>query len=176
MSAQRSKDVPRSASGGSTRTGARVVREESGVKQELQAKADERDRAMHDVWVRTLAQIPTKFGRFTYVASLRDENSGTYQYFKLALRYTDEEADCFLRASHEQIFREWLNFPLERQRGEVAEYLESIEGERAVVLQTWLTSTSYRNLVPTSAHETERLLFISDLELILEILRTELSA
>ena len=115
-------------------------------------------------------------GRFTYVAGLRNENSGIYHHFTLALRYTDEEADCFLCGSHKEIFREWLNFPLERQRRELEEYLESSEGERAVVLQTWLTSTSYRNLVPTSAHEAERLLFISDLELILEILRNELSA
>ena len=131
---------------------------------------------MHDVWVRTLAQIPTNFGRLAYVAGLRNENSGAYHHFKLALCYTDEEADSFLRARHKQIFREWLNFPLERQRSEFAEYLEATEAERAVVLQTWLISASYRNLIPTGAHETERLLFISDLEIILAILRSELSA
>ena len=153
-----------------------IMREESAVKRELQGKADERDRAMDDVWVGTLAQIPTTFGRLIYVAGLRNENSGTYHHFKLALRYTDEEADCFLRASHKQIFGKWLNSPLEQQRRDLAEYFESIEGERAVVLQRWLTSTSYRKLIPTSARAAERLLFTSDLELILEILRNELTA
>lgn len=132
--------------------------------------------AMNGVWTRTLAQIPTKLGRLAYAAGLRNEDSGTYHDVKFALRNTDGEVDRFLRTSHTQIFSEWLTFPLERQRREVAGYLESIEGERTAFLQTWLSSRSYRNLIPTGAREAERLLFTSDLELILEILLNELSA
>jgi len=178
MPKQRSKDIPRSASGESVRTDARVVSNDPGVQPELQGKADEPDRAreMEDVWVPILCQIPTAFGRIAYVAGLRNENSGTYHHFKLALRYTDEEADRFLRASHQQIFGEWLTFPLEQQRRELKEYLESIKGEREVVLESWLTLQPYRNLIPFGARDAERLLFISDLEVIVEILRNELSA
>ena len=176
MPAQRSKDVPRSASGDSTRTDACVVSNDAGVQRERQRKADERDHAIEDVWVRILSQIPTTFGRVAYVASLRNENTGAYHHFKLALRYTDEEADCFLCASHKQIFREWLNFSLEQQRRDLKEYLEPIEGESEVVLEPWLTLQPYRNLIPSGARDAERLLFISDLEIIVEILRNELSA
>lgn len=135
-----------------------------------------RERAMHDVWSRTLSQIPTTFGRVAYLAGLRNENSGNYQHFGLAQRYSDEDADRVLRSSHEEAFAEWLNYPLERQRKDLEEHLRSIEGERKVVLQTWLTLAPYRNLVPTGTREAERLLYITDLELILEILRNELSA
>ena len=84
-------------------------------------------------------------------------------------------ADWVLGLSHRQVFREWLNFPLEKQRQDLESYLESIKGERKKVLQTWLTLTPYKNLLPVGAVEAERLLYISDLELILELMRNELS-
>ena len=135
----------------------------------------ERERAMHDVWSRTLSQIPTTFGRVAYLAGLRNENSGYYQHFGLAQRYSDEEADRVLWLSHEQVFAEWLNYPLEQQRQDLEEHLRSVEGEQQVVLETWLTLTPYRNLIPAGTREAERLLYITDLELILEILRNELT-
>ena len=138
-------------------------------------EAARRERAMKDVWRRTLAQIPTTFGKVAHLASLRNENSGQYEHFGLAQLYSDEEADRVLALSHHQVFREWLNFPLEKQRRDLEDYLESLEGERKKVLQTWLTLTPYKNLVPVDAVEAERLLFISDLELILELMRNELS-
>ena len=44
------------------------------------------------------------------------------------------------------------------------------------MLETWLTLQPYRNLIPFVTRDAERLLFISDLEVIEEILRNELSA
>lgn len=134
------------------------------------------DRAMQDVWNRTLSQIPTTFGKMIYLAELRDANSGTYRHYGLAQRYTDETADRVLRTSHEQVFSEWLNYSLERQHRDLELYLESLEGDRETLLQTWLTLTPYRNAIPISAREAERLLYISDLELILDLLRNELSS
>ena len=138
-------------------------------------EAGRRERAMKDVWQRTLAQIATTFGKVAHLASLRNENSGQYEHFGLAQLYSDEEADRVLGLSHHQVFREWLNFPLEEQRQDLENYLASIEGERKTVLQTWLTLTPYKNLLPVGAVEAERLLYISDLELILELMRNELS-
>ena len=131
---------------------------------------------MRDVWSKTLSQISTSFGRLAYLAGLRDQNSGRYQHFGLAQRYTENEADRVLRTSHEEIFAEWLNYPLEQQRQDLEEHLRSIEGDRKAVLRTWLTLTPYRNLIPAESRDAERLLYITDLELLLEILRNELSA
>ena len=136
----------------------------------------ERERAMHDVWSRTLSQISTTFGRVAYLANLRDENSGRYQHFGLAQRYSNAGADRVLRSSHEHVFAEWLIYSLERQRQDLEEYLRSIEGDRKAVLKTWLTLAPYRNFIPAGSREAERLLYITDLELILEILRNDLSA
>ena len=149
-------------------------KEDSGTPA-TQEEAARRERAMEDVWERTLSQIPTTFGKVAHLASLRNENSGQYEHFGLAQLYSDEEADRVLGLSHHQVFREWLNFPLEKQRQDLEVYLASLEGEREKVLQTWLTLTPYRNLLPVGALEAERLLYISDLELILELMRNELS-
>ncbi len=151
-----------------------IPKEDSGTPA-TEEEASRRERAMQDMWERTLSQIPTTFGKVAHLASLRNENSGQYEHFGLAQLYSDGEADRVLGLSHQQVFREWLNFPLEKQRQDLEDYLESLEGERKKVLQTWLTLTPYKNLVPVDAVEAERLLFISDLELILELMRNELS-
>lgn len=135
----------------------------------------ERSRALRDLWSRTLAQVPTTFGRIVYLASLRDANTGRYQHFGLAQVYSLEEAAGALLASHIEAFGEWLNYPLARQKSDLEEYLGSLEEDRTTVLRTWLALSPYRNLIPTDATEAQRELFVSDLELILELLRDETS-
>ncbi len=135
----------------------------------------ERDRAAEDVWERTISQIPTTFGRIAYLASLRNENSGRYQHFGLARIYSEEEADRVLRSCHREVFAEWLNFSLPQQRRDLEAYLNSIEDDRKTVLATWLDLSPYRNLGPADATAAERRLYLSDLELILDLLRNELS-
>ena len=68
----------------------------------------DQSRAMRDVWSRTLAKIPSAFGKIVYLASLRNENTGKYQHFGLSQIYSDEDADLVLRESHDEAFREWL--------------------------------------------------------------------
>lgn len=135
----------------------------------------ERDRAAEDVWERTVSQIPTTFGRIAYLASLRNENSGRYQHFGLAGIYSEQEADRVLRLSHREVFADWLNFSLLQQRYDLEAYLNSIEDDRKTVLATWLDLSPYRGLIPADATAAERRLYLSDLELILDLLRNELS-
>jgi hypothetical protein len=135
----------------------------------------ERSRALRDLWNRTLAQVPTTFGRIAYLASLRDANTGRYQHFGLAQIYSTEEAAGALLASHIDTFGEWLNYPLAKQKSDLEEYLGALDEDRARVLETWLALSPYRNLIPAEATEAQRELFISDLELILELLRSEIS-
>jgi hypothetical protein len=135
----------------------------------------ERDRPAEDVWDRTLAQIATTFGRIAYLASLRNENSGRYEHFGLARIYSGEEADRVLRACHQEVFSDWLNFSLMQQRNDLEAYLNSIDDDRKTVLATWLDLSPYRNLIPADSTAAERRLYLSDLELILDLLRNELS-
>jgi len=136
----------------------------------------ERSRAISDLWNRTLTQVPTTFGRIVYLASLRDANSGRYEHFGLAQVYSPEEADRAIRESHVEVFAEWLDYPLAQQRRDLEGYLLALEEDKGTVLRTWVALSPYRNLIPTDANAAQTALFVSDLELILEMMRSEASS
>jgi hypothetical protein len=89
--------------------------------------------------------------------------------------YSPEEADQAIRASHAEVFAEWLNYPLAQQRSDLEEYLLALEEDKKTVLRTWVALSPYRNLIPTDANAAQTTLFVSDLELILEMMRSEVS-
>ncbi|MBI1352960.1 MAG: hypothetical protein GC160_01350 [Acidobacteria bacterium] len=132
-----------------------------------------REERLEQVWNRTLEQIPTHFGRLAYLASLRDHNSGRYRHHGLAQSFGEEEAAKILRLSHETVFSEWLNFRLQEQHEDLDRYLNSMGQDRRSVLETWGTLAPYRVLAPAAAGGAERLLYETDLEIILELLRAE---
>lgn len=131
---------------------------------------------MDDVWERTLGQIPTAFGKLVYLASLLNSNSGCYQHFGLAQLYGADEADRVLKASHEEVFADWLNFGLEQQKGDLEGYLESVADDNRTILEAWSSLSPYRSLPPAAAGDAERHLYFTDLEVILELMRSELSS
>ncbi len=132
--------------------------------------------AASDLWRNTLSQIPSVFGRLVYLCSLRDANSGAYQHYGLAQVFGEEEAGRVLRESHQQIFSNWLCFPLEEQKADLEVYLSGLGEHRRTILETWIQLTPYQNLVPSTAREVERQLYLTDLETILELLRGEYGA
>jgi hypothetical protein len=129
--------------------------------------------AMTSLWRVTLSAIPSTFGRLVYLASLRDVNNDQYHHDGLATVYGALESDQALRESHVQVFADWLAYPLEQQRMDFDVYLQNLDTPRRTLLQTWLRLSPYRNLIPASAMEPERKLYLVDLELILEMLRNE---
>jgi hypothetical protein len=129
--------------------------------------------AAADLWRHTLAQIPTVFGRLVYLASLRNQNTGSYEHYGLVQIFGDSEADRTLRQSHEEVFSEWLNFPLARQKEELAEYLASLDDSPERVLATWTRLAPYRSLVPLGARAVERELYLADLGTVLQLLTRE---
>lgn len=129
--------------------------------------------AASDLWRRTLSQIPSVFGRLVYLSSLRDPNTGQYNHYGLAQVFGFEEADRALRQSHLDAFAEWLSYTLEQQKADLGLYLAGLDGNRRVILDTWIRTAPYRNLVPATAREVERRLYLADLETILELLKNE---
>lgn len=129
--------------------------------------------APSSLWRNTLSQIPSLFGRLVYLASLRAGNSGTYEHHGLALLYGDAEADRALRASHEELFGEWLSYSLEQQKADIDLYLSALAGSRKSIIDTWQRLSPYRNVVPASARLAEKNLFSSDFEMLLSLLKLE---
>ncbi len=117
------------------------------------------------MWRKTLSQIPTVFGRLAFLASLRDQASGRYSHEALARLMGAEDADRTLCNSHHQVFSEWLGFSLAEQKSDLDDYLR-MEGSPRHALH-------YRHLVPPTAREVERQLYVTDLETLLELLQFE---
>ncbi|MCC7174039.1 MAG: hypothetical protein IT159_02495 [Bryobacterales bacterium] len=108
-----------------------------------------------------------------YLTSLRDPNTGRYEHHGLAQIFGDVEADAALAESHSQAFAEWLSYDLEQQKADLDLYLASFEADRRTILSTWIRLAPYRNLVPATARDPDKRLYLADLEALLEILRAE---
>lgn len=121
-----------------------------------------------DAWRHVLSEVPTVFGRLTYLAALRNPVTGEYAHAMLSRLLSAEEADRTLRQSHHQVFFEWLTFNLADQKMDLDEYFR---GGGA-----FLSVAKCRDLVPRSAREVERQLYLTDLETLLELRKAEHSA
>lgn len=122
-------------------------------------------RPAQDLCRKTISQIPTRFGRLVFLASLRDSLTGRYVHETLTNLLGLEDADRLLCHAHHRVFSEWLCFSLAEQKADLDEFLES--EPREVSLQ------QCRSLAPPGAREVERQLYLTDLEMVLELIRHE---
>jgi hypothetical protein len=129
--------------------------------------------AASDLSVRTLAQIPSTFGRLVYLSSLRNSITDVYEHHGLGSVFGEEEADRALREGHERAFADWLTYTLEQQKADLDLYLSALDLPKRQLLRTWQKLAPYRNLIPSSALEAERALYLMDVEALLELLRRE---
>ena len=132
--------------------------------------------ALADLWKHTLYGISSVFGRLTYLASLRDPNSGHYRHYGLSTAFGREECASALRQSHEQVFREWLKLPLPEKSSDLREYLAGVDDKPAVVASNWLRTCYYEILPPDRATRPHRAQFRQELEMLLQILRNGAAA
>jgi hypothetical protein len=126
-----------------------------------------------DLWQRTLAQIPTLFGRLAYLASLRNPNANSYQHHGLAARFGVRASQAALKDSHVELLRDWLTMPLAARKNDLDHYLGEMETPRALVIHNWKRLRVYTQYVPVQALKPERELFLGDLEILLEIISRE---
>jgi len=117
-----------------------------------------------DLWRRTLLQIPTVFGRLVYLSSLRDQETNRYAHITLTALLGAEDADRTLCHSHHQIFSQWIASSLAEQKADLDEYVKDSRAEMQLL-------RLYRDLVPPKAREVERQLYLTDLEMLVELFR-----
>jgi hypothetical protein len=126
---------------------------------------------LDETWGRELAEIETAYGRLVYLASLRDSDSGRYEHYATAPGSRKRVHASFLRL-HEGIFRDWVNFNLERKMADIQLYIRGLDSiDPAELVDAWLRLTPYKNLVPAAIRGPEREQHISDFEAILGLLR-----
>jgi len=117
-----------------------------------------------EVWRKTLSQIPTVFGRLVYLASLRDKETNRYVHPSLSFLLGPEDADRTLCHSHHQVFSQWIGSSLAEQKADLDQYVRDTGGRKYLLQQ-------YGNLVPPTARDVEKQLYLTDLETLVELLR-----
>lgn len=123
------------------------------------------------LWARDLTLISSSYGRLVYIAGLRNPNTGRYEHFGFANSPGSLVANRTLKRIHENVFREWVSFSLERKKSDIDLYVEGLGVDRIQLLDAWLRLTPYKNLVPASIQGPERQKHISDFEAILGLMK-----
>ncbi len=131
----------------------------------------ERRNASADLWLRTLSQIPSVFGRLVYLASLREPNTGRYHHQGLQALFGPDEASRALRLSHNACCREWLRCSLEEQKADLELYLSAQSAGPSEVAGRWLEFDFWRTVLPESIRGAERALFVANVDALLSLLR-----
>ncbi len=127
--------------------------------------------AAHDLWRKTISQIPSVLGRLVYLSGLRNANSGRYEHHGLAAVVGLNEAEEALKISHFQAFQEWVEFRLEEQKADLDLYLGTLNEPKREVVETWILTLRSVSLLPASIHGVEREVFLSDLDALFETLK-----
>jgi hypothetical protein len=132
--------------------------------------------AQADLWKHTLSRISSAYGRLSYLASLRDANSGVYRHHGLAAMFGRDESARALRESHEQTFLEWLEMDLEGKTRDLREYVSNLEDPPDVVL-AYLAATARNEFqLPDGARAAQRRLFHRDFETAVALLSSRSGA
>jgi hypothetical protein len=130
-------------------------------------------RVIEDVTTRTLAAIPTNYGRLLYISSLRDLASGRYRHEGLSAVYPEDAVQQALAHCHEELFAKILETPLARQEWDLRACLGSLEGDFWRVVANWQELESYRLLLPTRVPAYLQALFCSNLRALLGVFAGE---
>ena len=123
--------------------------------------------------MRDLSHIETSYGRLVYLASLRNPDNGRYEHYGDSINLCGmSDASKTLRRVHEQIFKEWVGYALERKKADIELYIVGLDQvDQIELIDAWLRLTPYKNLVPASIQGPEREKHTSDFEAILGLLK-----
>ena len=116
-----------------------------------------------------LSTISSRLERLIFVASLRDLATEADRRIP-ALKFYRAEVGHVLDVEHRAIFEAWLCLNLQQQMLDLKHYLSNQEAPTGAVLDQWTHQKPYRQLIPSSAIQAQRDLFLSDMEAILRIL------
>ncbi len=124
------------------------------------------------LWFRDLMLIESSYGRLVYLSGLRNPNNGRYEHFGFTNCASNLVLSRQLKQIHEDRFREWVGFSLEKKKADIELYISGLpDVDRAELIDTWLRLTPYKNLVPASIPGPECTKHISDFEAILGLMK-----
>ncbi len=131
----------------------------------------QRNRAViEDFSVRTLAAIPSDFGRLYYTSSLKDSDTGQYEHAGLAALYPQTAVDAGLSHCHEELFTRILEVPLKEQEKDLAAFLGSAGEQYWDAVERWHEDRTFQAMCPEGLPEYLQDLFRSNMKALLAVI------
>ena len=124
---------------------------------------------IEDFISRTLAAIPSDYGRLYYVSSLKNPDTGRYQHDGLADLYSEDSVQDALAQCHEEIFSRILETPLSDQERDLRKCIEDAGDKFWAVVESWRESRFFRTMCPEGLPDYLDDLFCSNMGALLAI-------
>jgi hypothetical protein len=118
---------------------------------------------------RTLAAIPSDFGRLYYVSSLKDVGSGRYEHDGLTSLYPPNAVQEALSHCHEELFSRILETPLKEQERDLRACLDSAGDKYWDIVENWRKDRDFRDMCPEGLPDYLHTLFCSNVGALLAI-------
>jgi hypothetical protein len=128
---------------------------------------------IEDFTSRTLAVIPSVFGRLYYVSSLKDLTTGRYQHDGLVEVYSENSVQEALVQCHEELFARILETPLLEQERDLRKCLDRTGNTFWTVVDVWRKDRSFQTLCPEGLPTYLKDLFCSNLGALLAIFSSQ---
>jgi hypothetical protein len=130
-------------------------------------------RVIEDFTSRTLAAIPSDFGRLYYVSSLKDYGMGRYQHDGLVELYSEDSVQEALGQCHEELFSRILETPLPDQERDLRKCLDTNGDRFWTIIDAWRRDKSFQTMCPQGLPTYLRDLFCSNLSALLAIFSSQ---
>jgi len=131
---------------------------------------------IEDFSSKTLAAIPSDFGRLYYISSLKDSATGRYEHDGLMNVYSESSVQAALTHCHEEMFSRILETPLWEQESDLRRCLDSAGDKFWDVVENWRESRHFRIMCPEGLPDYLHDLFCSNVGALLAILSSSHSA
>lgn len=122
---------------------------------------------IEDFSSRSLAAIPSDFGRLYYVTSLKDSDSGRYEHDGLMSLYPENAVQSGISHCHEELFSRILETPLKEQESDLRECLRSAGDQYWDVVDSWRETRYFREMCPEGLPDYLQDLFCSNMSALL---------
>jgi hypothetical protein len=128
---------------------------------------------IEDFTSRTLAAIPSVFGRLYYVSCLKDSATGRYQHDGLADIYSENTVEEALEQCHEELFSRILETPLPDQERDLRKCIGTAGDSIWAVIDSWRNDRSFQTMCPEGLPSYLRDLFCSNFAALLAIFASQ---